>query len=122
MNDEILNQIKMDDFIKIARDSNGIMSLAHPLKYNHDIEKTKSIILELKDKYHLQVVEAINNHQTKEEEKELIDFCKKNNLLISGGSDSHYAFGEKNKKNVGMVLNHKLVKDNITFLKLLDKC
>ena len=112
-------RIKMEEFIKIVDDSNGIMSLAHPLKYNHDIKKTKEIILDLKEEYHLQVIEAINNHQTKEEEKELIDFCKRNKLLISGGSDAHYAFGENNKKLVGMVLDHKLIDDDLNFLKLL---
>ena len=114
-------RIKMDYFKKIASDSNGIMSLAHPLHYKLSMEQMKKIIIELKDKYHLQVVEAINNHQTKKEEKELIDFCKKNNLLISGGSDAHYAFGEKSNKRVGYVLDDKINVEDITFLKLLNK-
>lgn len=111
--------ISIDDFVKMANESCGIMSLAHPLKYNIEMEEMKEIILDLKDNYHLQVIEAINNHQTKEEEEELISFCKKNNLLISGGSDSHYAFGEKTNKKIGIVLDQKIKLDDITFFKIV---
>ena len=113
-------RINIDEFVKIANETNGIMSLAHPLKYNINIEDMKNIILELKDKYHLQVIEAINNHQTKEEEKELISFCKKNNLLISAGSDSHYQIGERSNKRIGIVLDSKLNIEDVTFLKLVN--
>ena len=110
--------IKMDDFVRIANESNGIMSLAHPLKYKLTLEEIKEVILELKDKYNLQVIEAINNHQTIDEEKELVDFCKKNNLYISSGSDSHYAFGERTNKKIGLVLNRKITLSDTTFIKL----
>ena len=111
--------INIDEYVKIAEDSRGIMSLAHPLKYHLNMEEIKEVILDLRDNYHLHVIEAINNHQTKEEEEELISFCKKNNLLISGGSDSHYAYGEKNNKRIGIVLDHKMKIEDNTFLKII---
>ena len=100
--------IGIEEYAKIAKSSNAIMSLAHPLKYGLGIEETKRIILELKDKYGLNAIEAINNHQTLDEEKEFIDFCNKNNLLISGGSDAHYKKGNKSRKRVGIVLEHTI--------------
>ena len=111
--------IDIEEYAKIAKDSNGIMSLAHPLVYKLDMEEIKKIIIDLKDNYHLQVVEAINNHQSKEDEKKLVNFCKNNGLLISGGSDSHYKIGEKANKEVGMVLNNKITDKDTTFLKLI---
>ena len=111
--------INIDDFVKMAKESNGIMSLAHPLKYKLDMNQMKEIILDLRDNYELRVIEAINNHQTIEEEKELIRFCKNNNLLISAGSDAHYQLGEKNNKRIGIVLNRNINKKDVTFLKLL---
>ena len=114
-------RIDMEKFVDIAKESNGIMSLAHPLRYGLDIKEIKEIILDLKDKYHLQVVEAINNHQTILEEKELVEFCKRNNLLISAGSDSHYKIGVKTKKKIGYALDHQITLDDVTFLKLVNK-
>ncbi len=114
-------RISIKDFFDLEKDSNGIASLAHPLRYNMSLDEIKKIILKLKYKYNLRVVEAINNRQTLEEEKELIKFCKNNNIYISCGSDSHYKFGETVNNNIGLILNRKIDEKEVTFLKLLDK-
>ena len=113
-------KISIQDFFKLEKDSKGIASLAHPLQYNMNLKQIEKIILELKNKYNLRVVEAINNRQTPEEEKELIKFCKDNKLYISCGSDSHYKYGEKSNINVGEILNRTIDEKEATFLELLD--
>ena len=113
--------ITMEELFMLANDSNGIVSLAHPLKYNISFEKMKEIILELKNTYNLKVIEAINNHQTLDEEKELIKFCKENGLLISAGSDAHYKLGMPADKVVGKVLGRNINECELTFLILLKE-
>ena len=113
-------KISIDDFFELEKDSKGIASLAHPLRYKMSLSEIEELILELKNKYNLRVVEAINNRQTKEEEIELIKFCNEHNLYISGGSDSHYKFDEICDKNIGIVLDRKINAKEVTFLELLN--
>ena len=55
------------------------------------MDEMKKIILDLKEKYNLRCVEAINNRQTIEEEKELVKFCKKNNFItVSKDKEDKY--------------------------------
>lgn len=111
--------ITLDELFEISKDSKGIVSLAHPLNYKIDIDEIKSIILNLVNKYDLKVVEAINSHQNLEEQKSLINFCIDNNLLISGGSDSHYQHGSKSSKKIGYVNGLKIKDTDLSFLKLI---
>ncbi len=111
--------ITMKELFKLEKDSKGIVAIAHPLRYSSDIKYVEQIILNLKEKYNLRVVEAINNRQTLPDEKELLSFCKKNNLYVSAGSDAHYKFGEKVNKSVGLILNRKITEEDTNFLKLL---
>lgn len=113
-------KLSIKELFKLANNINGIVVLAHSLKYKLSLTEMKKIILDLKNNYGLKAIEAINNRQTLEEEKELINFCNKNNLYYSAGSDSHYHFGEKvPSKNVGIIQNRKIKEDEVTFLKLL---
>ena len=112
-------KISIEDFFKLEKDSKGVASLAHPLRYKMSLKEIENVILELKNKYNLRVVEAINNRETLEDEKELIKFSRDNNLYISCGSDSHYKFGETKDSSVGDILNRKIDEKEVTFLELL---
>jgi len=112
-------KISIKDFFELEKDTKGIASLAHPLRYKMDLKEIEKIILELKKKYNLRVVEAINNRQTLEDEKELIKFCKDNKLYISCGSDSHYKYGETSDRTIGNIINRKIEEREVTFLELL---
>ena len=112
-------RLSLEDFFKLEKDSGGIASLAHPLCYNISLEQIEKIVLELKNKYNLRVVEAINNRQTLEDEKELIKFCKNNNLYISCGSDTHYKYGDNSDRSIGKIINRKIDEKEVTFLELL---
>ena len=112
-------KITIKEFFELEKDTKGIASLAHPLRYKMDLKEIEKIILELKKKYNLRVVEALNNRQTLDDEKKLIKFCKDNKLYISCGSDSHYKFGEVSDRTIGNILNGKIDERKVTFLELL---
>lgn len=112
--------ISLKRLFEIANESNGIVSFAHPMKYGLTIDLIESIILKLKNKYNLRVVEAINNHQTIEEQNELLKFCKDNNLYISAGSDSHFKLCSEKDEHIGIIKGNYIDSDNVTFLKLID--
>lgn len=114
-------KITMKQLFYIEKQSKGIVSLAHPLYYGIDINEMKSIILQLKRKYNLKVVEAINNRQTIDEEKNLMDFCMNNNLYISCGSDAHYKIGDSNVSRVGIINGRKINESQVNFLKLIEE-
>ena len=111
--------ISIEECAAIAKSSGSTMSLAHPLKYDLDLDSMKDIITELHKSYSLNVIEAINNHQTLEDEAKLLEFCKANNLLVSSGSDTHYKKGVVSSKEAGVVLGKKITERDTTFLKLI---
>lgn len=111
--------ISIKELFRLEKDSKGIVSLAHPLRYGVDLKSIETIIIELKEKYNLRVVEAINNRQNLEEEKQLLEFCKNNALFISAGSDTHYKIGSNDTKEVGIINNRKVEDSEITFLNLI---
>ena len=70
--------------IKLIRDCGGKAILAHPEQYYDQAD----IVLEyLKDK--IDGIECFHWSATPEQSKKLADFCKENNLLITGGTDNH---------------------------------
>lgn len=111
--------ISMEKLFELEKDANAVVSLAHPLHYNISMDEMKKIILDLKEKYNLRCVEAINNRQTIEEEKELVKFCKKNNLYISSGSDAHYKFGAIEKKVVGTIAGRNITEKDATIFQII---
>ena len=108
--------ISFKEYIAVAKDSNAISIMAHPmkyLKYYHNIENIKKAIKELKE-LGLDGVEAYNNRQTNEEMFELIDFCTKENLIITAGSDYHNKIGSEEKKKLGYALDVEITDKIIT--------
>lgn len=114
--------ISLSEVFKIEKISGGILTLAHPYKYYQDINKTKKLILFLKNRYNLRAVECYSNHGTIKENEDLIKFCHKHSLLISGGSDYHAKYGEIENKELGYVNKKTLTKENLTILQeMLNK-
>lgn len=71
--------------IKIIKKFGGLSFLAHPYQYRNEMLRVLEGIKE-----EIDGIECYH-HTTVDEEKKnvLIDYCKANNLLISGGSDFH---------------------------------
>lgn len=73
--------------IKIIKDAGGVPVLAHPrygkskFSLNYMLDNFKSM--------GIQGIECYHTNHSEEEIKECIEFCRKNNLIITGGSDYH---------------------------------
>jgi predicted metal-dependent phosphoesterase TrpH len=65
-------------------------------------------------------VEVYNNRQDETQEKFLLAFAKRNNLMISGGSDFHSKIGDNESKTIGSVLN-KDIDGKMLSKELFDK-
>ncbi len=77
----------------VIHSNGGKIFLAHPYGYkaNVDVDRLLDIVL----KEGLDGIEVYHTKHSAEQIKYLDTFCKKHNLLISGGSDFHGKNGEK---------------------------
>jgi len=101
--------ISAKEAIEIIIKAGGIPVLAHP-KF---VKKREW--LEIIKKYGIQGIEAISTYHNKEDVIFFIEFAKKNNLLITAGSDFHGPTSKPNVKIGGIEGN-----DYIYFEKLKD--
>ncbi len=79
---------QIEDIIDIIHKSGGKAFIAHIFEYRQiedKIEELENIISE----YDIDGIECYYSNYTKSENIELLEFTKKHNLLISGGSDYH---------------------------------
>ncbi|MEG1705753.1 MAG: PHP domain-containing protein [Clostridia bacterium] len=85
----------LDTVLNIIHKAKGKAFLAHVFKYsNINIYKElNNIILTNYDGHKFDGIEAIHASFTQDQTNFLIDYAQKNNLLISGGSDSHGIIG-----------------------------
>ena len=74
-----------DKIVKVIHDLGGIAVLAHPYQYKAEMHR---VLEGVKDS--VDGVECIHPSSRKPEQTQLLlDFCEKNGLLVTGGSDSH---------------------------------
>ncbi|MDO5039229.1 PHP domain-containing protein [Clostridium sp.] len=105
-------KISLEEGIEILHKFNAITVLAHPILI-------KNTPLEEFLKFKLDGIEAIYYLNSKEQEKYLISFAKKNNLLITAGSDCHGDF--INDDRHGDIGDMKLSEEDLSkFLKALN--
>lgn len=109
----------LQDAIDVIKSCGGLVFIAHIFIYNWAEDK-KKLLQDILDNYNIDGIECMHSDFTKEESAYLLDYCKKNNYLISGGSDYH----GKNKINIkigigkgNLYIDSSLVKDWINPLK-----
>lgn len=84
----------------------GITVFAHPYQTGLAEEELEPLIQELKD-YGLMGIEVFYSQHTKKQELQYLNYAKKYNLLITGGSDFH---GEnKPEIKLGMNISYRLI-------------
>lgn len=76
--------LSVKDSIKLIKEIGGISVLAHPGLLNKKNEIINYVI-----KNGIQGIECIHSKHSKENTKDFIEIAKKNNLLITAGSDCH---------------------------------
>lgn len=79
---------KPDELIKVLHDAGGKVFLAHCYLYT---EAITDHLLEIAQRYKLDGIECYYTSFNPEQTAYLVDLCKANKLLISGGSDFHGA-------------------------------
>jgi hypothetical protein len=83
-----------EDAIEIIRESGGISSLAHPGRISLEPDEKLKLIERLCD-CGLNGIEAVYSGHTEEETAYYKEIAKKHNLLVTGGSDTHFPEGKK---------------------------
>lgn len=75
-----------EEVIKLIRDAGGLVFIAHIFIYGVNSEK---VLDEVTKNYKIDGIECIYSSFTTKQTEFLINFCRENNLYISGGSDYH---------------------------------
>lgn len=78
---------KLDEIITLVHNAGGIVVLAHP--YQYKFNDTEEFLKKLYDEKKLDGIECFYTNFSDEQTQYLVDFARKRNLLISGGSDYH---------------------------------
>ena len=86
----------LDEAIEAIHKDNGIAVIAHPYEYR---KKKLNIEMLLEDLVHkVDGIECFHPSATEEESLHLLDIAKRNDLIVTGGSDFHGI----NKPNIKM--------------------
>lgn len=75
------------DVVDIIHKAGGLTFIAHPFEYR--FENTIGFIDELRKEKELDGIECFHPSANEEKMESLVEYAKKNNLYISGGSDYH---------------------------------
>jgi predicted metal-dependent phosphoesterase TrpH len=98
-----------DQVIKNIRKSGGVAILAHPYEYGD----ARTEILEF-FKSRVDGIECFHPSATPAQSAELVEFCRANNLLVSGGSDFHG--GHKPHIKLGYIHGAQIPAESVTVL------
>jgi len=106
-------KLKLKDAINLIHTAKGLAVLAHPISLKHrKYKETEAFLRELKY-IGLDGVEAYYASHTKNFTSYLINAAKRNNLLISGGSDFHGT--NKPDTDLGRGRGNLVVPDSVYF-------
>ncbi len=109
--------LKVKEVVRIIHENGGIAFLAHP--YQYKFTDTEKFLDKLYNEINLDGIECFYTTFTGEQTNYLINFAKKRNLLISGGSDYHGTRKENYNLGVGRG-NLKISKDIINNYKVYN--
>lgn len=87
------------EIVNLIHENGGIAFLAHP--YQFKFTDTEEILDRIYNELVLDGVECFYTTFTEEQTNYLLDFAKKRNLLISGGSDYHGTLKQNHNLGVG---------------------
>ncbi len=87
------------EIVKFIHENGGIAFLAHPFQYK--FTDTENFLDKIYNEVDLDGVECFYTTFSEEQTNYLLDFAKKRNLLISGGSDYHGTLKQNHNLGVG---------------------
>jgi len=85
----------LKEVIKTIHNFGGVAVLAHPFNYTKDTDVDN--LLEICKKHGIDGIEAYHPKHTDADIKFLLEYAKKNKLLVTGGSDLHAKDGDEAK-------------------------
>lgn len=88
--------ISLKEAIKLIKQAGGIAIIAHP-----GIYRDSNLVLKEALKNKIEGIEVYHPYHNYRHEIDLLQFTKDNNLLIFGGSDSHFINDSKRKRLIG---------------------
>lgn len=97
--------------IQLIRDAGGLVFIPHIYIYGVNYEKVFSSLI---SNYEIDGIECMYSTFTEEQTDYLMDFCRKNNLYMSGGSDYHGLIKPDIELGIGrgnLNISYDLVKD-----------
>lgn len=116
--DETKDYPEMQEVLDEIHKAGGLAFLAH--LYEYPLENHEETIKQIIEKYDFDGIECYHSNFTKAQSENIIDFCKKHNLYMSGGSDYH----GKSKPKVKFAraveyeyIQNQIIKDWITKIK-----
>ena len=98
------------ELLEIIHNNNGKVFIAHPYRYNKSVTE---VLEEVKD--YVDGIEICNNPNNKEEVEFLYNYAKKNNLLVSCGSDYH---GNNRYSLECEYLNDNMINDILSWIRV----
>lgn len=101
----------LNEIINLVHEAGGIVVLAHP--YQYKFENTEKFLDEIYNETKLDGIECYYTTFSKKQTEKLLDFARRKNLLISGGSDYHGLNKKQHDLGIGRG-NLKINKDNIS--------
>lgn len=96
------------DVVKLIRKAGGFVFIPHIYQYE---ENAKMILDELINNYEIDGIECFYSTFSNEQTNYLVDFCKKNNKYISGGTDYHGS--NRPGTNLGVGLGNMNIKYDV---------
>lgn len=102
-------RLPLKDILDIIHSSGGIAFLAHTYQYKFD--DTEEFLGRLYDEYDIDGIECFYTSFSKEQTESLLDFARRRNLLVSGGSDYHGS--RRSNHNLGVGDGSLRVNDDI---------
>ena len=122
-NSNTINFVSLEEAVKVIKEAGGISVFAHPaeqIAYNQYDKQHEDFWNTLREilKSNVAGIECIHPLHAFGLQKELINFCNERGLYISGGTDYHGHFFNKQKQTIG----GQLIEINIAehLLKCLD--
>lgn len=89
-------KLSTENGVKLLKKNNALVFLAHPVLIRHS--KLEDYL-----KLGFDGIEAVYSQNSKKQEKNLIQFASKNNLLVSAGSDFHGNIEDTRHGDIGSV-------------------
>ena len=103
---------KIEEIAELIHKNGGKIFLAHLFKY--ELDNHLKFLEELYKANIIDGVEVYHSSFSKENEEQLIEFCRKHDLLMSGGSDCHGERRKERKIGIGygnMNIDKKIVEN-----------